>query len=160
VPDVGAALGTHLQQLFSQYGYQKLSVVGHSLGGLLALIALSHLPKSVPLTNVWLLASPLHPSAYATWAARFFRQLNPHIYFLSREALIRGALSRGLAASQARTCRTVYMRCINDALVRLYRELPFSEVVEMQGAHNWMVSVLSRADDNYGLLKSEILKHC
>jgi pimeloyl-ACP methyl ester carboxylesterase len=161
VPEVALALADDLLSLTAERSYTAVSMIGHSLGGLISLLAGEILATGgrVPLRSICAMASPTRDIFWAWMANAIFQDMNPHIHFLAQSSEIRGVLEK-ITKLNAGNIHTSYMHFIGDGFLYTYRRHQFSEFIAMQGPHSWMPIVRDRDHTNYRLLTSYIKRWC
>ena len=160
IPELGAALASEATAWISEFKYQRVSLIGHSLGGFIALHVIRRLIKTgtVPIKNVCLMGTPQRVPALAWFAAQLLQDLNPHLQFLAQGGEIQDLLSSGLSEASSQGIKSTYIQCVGDALLATYENQHFSETIDLQGAHNWMLSIAGRNDSRYSILRSYLLR--
>lgn len=160
VEELAAALADEVSRICDRCGYQAVSFLGHSLGGLLSLEAahIAVFKKSLPVVTVGLNATPLRPPFRCRAIYWLLMPLNPQVAYVTSLPAITETLERCLPSLAAAGVYTVYMQCVGDELVRRYQKQPFSVRLTMQGAHSWMRSIRNRDDSSYDQLLRFILR--
>jgi pimeloyl-ACP methyl ester carboxylesterase len=165
VPEVSLALLNAVRLVERRHRYRRISILGHSLGGLIGLMSARDLiaqDGKFPLRNVCLLATPMYDVWLATTAALayVFEEINPHIHFLSRQKRIQEVLESGTTMLRDEGRKVYYIHCIGDSLLWLYHGHDFSEFIAMQGPHRVMSLIDDREHGAYQTIASFIIDHC
>jgi pimeloyl-ACP methyl ester carboxylesterase len=165
VPEVMALLAGDLVSIQLDKGYEAISFIGHSLGGLVSLGACSHVVKhnlKLPVKSVCLLGSPLVALLVARAGYALSLGTNPHLKFLSQKSVVTKTLRDGIKAMRKLKGTATYMHCIGDTLLRLhhvYLKRGFSAVVLVQGPHNPLTAITTRQSANYKKIVEHITEN-
>ncbi|MGZ9109399.1 MAG: esterase/lipase family protein [Micavibrio sp.] len=138
-PEVLVALKARLEQMSAEHGGQKVTLIGHSLGGIYARELARSFPKKV--SQVITLGSPfragMHPESTATVLRKLFMLLNGRDHrFLSDESLAR-------LSEQPPPVPTTSIYSRGDGIVNwracLNPKRAMTENIEITGSHCGMV---------------------
>jgi pimeloyl-ACP methyl ester carboxylesterase len=165
VSEVMALLAGDLASIQLEKRYEVISLIGHSLGGLVSLGACTYSVKNklkLPVRSVCLLGTPLVALVLARVGYALSLGTNPHLKFLCQKRIILETLNDGMKAVKKLKGIVIYMHCIGDRLLRLhhiYRKRRFSAVVALRGPHNPLTAITTRQSPNYEKLVEHIIEN-
>ena len=128
VDDIVLSLISYVQAAVADERYCRISIFGHSLGGLVALLAAVKIVRAgFPLRSVCVNATPLRPPLLAQIGSWLLGRLRPHLNALSKsQPKSGGSIYKSVQALSDEGVYVRYMHCIGDYLVKIYGEAPFS----------------------------------
>jgi len=152
VEAISRSLDTYLEGLVKQHGYKSISIIGHSLGGLISV--LTHAKnldreRDIPIDNICLLASPQISEPIAK--ALISHRLNPHIKWLASDG------PEGVMKSDLPNCRKAGAVCTyvdfdGDEVVTYIDNAEFDHSETVPGRHSRTADIASAKDDLYRVI--------
>jgi pimeloyl-ACP methyl ester carboxylesterase len=148
---ITAALQYLIIGLEQQFHYTDFALFGHSLGGIISLLATETLIKdqTAPISRLCLNATPHRPPLLARILRRCQFGLNPQIASLADRSLYAEKMRGALEYLAAQKVHVDYLSCIGDYIVDIYINLPFSSIGYLQAPHNWMHDLVDIRDRRY-----------
>ena len=154
VHDISKSLLGYLDAKSYNEKYQKISVFGHSLGGLISVdFAFRYLQlfgNDSRLEKICMASSPTKPENMAKAHSLLGRKSNPHISFLSSTAELRRIYEDLVPFVMENGCSVTYLRAINDEIVvdpppHIFSSVPSSH----SGKHLWTSEVFDRGNEGF-----------
>ncbi|MFL9827120.1 esterase/lipase family protein [Rhodoplanes sp. SY1] len=156
IDDITNALSTDLRSIAESRNYEKLLLIGHSQGGLIAfeLIRLFSLRgQVVRIGGVAVLNSPFVAAPIARYASAIMMNSNRQLSYLASGGQLLKLLVDGLTIARKGKIITVYFGAMEDPVVindSLYQL--FDRLETITGPHVWMPEVTSPQDSRYRAL--------
>ena len=154
VAEVASDLESFIVAKLNSRDYQQLLLVGHSLGGLVAVATTQRLVSKGPYHNsirCMLLASPQQPH----WLARILVHIsrsNPHLVQLASKRRMNRAIGVTLDNLRTYGVKFGYTHYSLDELITFNEDVDFDDRMSCEATHSWMRQPTTRKTPAYRLL--------
>lgn len=154
VPEVARALATCLEGLVDRYGYERVVLAGHSLGGAVAVLGAEQEVErhDSDITHICFMATPQSPPWVATAIAKVFRW-NPQISWLGSKD-VDVLMSVSLARIRRSGIHATYIHYTRDEILPLAEEIEFDRRMACEAVHGWPGTMTNARTEAYRVLAS------
>lgn len=161
--EVARDLSSFILDIASEYDDARITLVGHSMGGIISILAVEQLLQQGRLDvikSIHLLATPQSPPMLARIASRFLPG-NPHLSFMADPRRMHETMkvsldnlsSRDGTDSMRHSLFTSYTHYSLDEVIRLEEDLHFSRRYNCEAKHSWTSKNIEKASAPYQALK-------